>query len=107
MTSGRLVSQKATLARLGFADPPRAVQHLGDPALAGLVDPLDDLFSDGLPDAHGIVADPDHARSSGGCARPRRDRLGEPPAGTLPTTARWPGCGPTDTCSDMVLQQLG
>lgn len=61
MTSGRLVSQTATLARLGFADPPRAVQLLGDPALAGLVDPLDDLFSDGLPDALGVVADPDLA----------------------------------------------
>lgn len=61
MTSGRLVSQTATLARLGFADPPRAVQLLGDPALAGLVDPLDDLFADGLPDALGVVADPDLA----------------------------------------------
>ncbi|GAA2163690.1 bifunctional [glutamine synthetase] adenylyltransferase/[glutamine synthetase]-adenylyl-L-tyrosine phosphorylase [Pedococcus bigeumensis] len=61
MTSGRLVSQTATLARLGFADPPRAVQLLADPALAGLVDPLDDLFSDGLPDALGVVADPDLA----------------------------------------------
>ncbi|TPG19667.1 bifunctional [glutamine synthetase] adenylyltransferase/[glutamine synthetase]-adenylyl-L-tyrosine phosphorylase [Pedococcus bigeumensis] len=61
MTSGRLVSQTATLARLGFADPPRAVQLLGDPALTGLIDPLDDLFSDGLPDALGAVADPDLA----------------------------------------------
>ena len=61
MTSGRLVSQTATLARLGFADPPRAVQLLADPALAGLVDPLDDVFSDGLPDALGVVADPDLA----------------------------------------------
>ncbi|SDP08276.1 glutamate-ammonia-ligase adenylyltransferase [Pedococcus dokdonensis] len=61
MTSGRLVSQTATLARLGFADPPRAVQLLADPALAGLVDPLDDVFSDGLPDALGAVGDPDLA----------------------------------------------
>lgn len=61
MTSGRLVSQTATLARLGFADPPRAVQLLEDPALGGLVDPLDDVFSDGLPDALGVVADPDLA----------------------------------------------
>jgi glutamate-ammonia-ligase adenylyltransferase len=37
------------------------VQLLGDPALAGLVDPLDDLFTDGLPDALGVVADPDLA----------------------------------------------
>jgi glutamate-ammonia-ligase adenylyltransferase len=61
VTSGRLVSQTATLARLGFADPPRAVQLLADPALAGLIDPLDDVFSDGLPDALGAVADPDLA----------------------------------------------
>ncbi|QGN59332.1 bifunctional [glutamine synthetase] adenylyltransferase/[glutamine synthetase]-adenylyl-L-tyrosine phosphorylase [Nostocoides sp. HKS02] len=59
--SGRAVSQTATLARLGFADPPRAAQLLADPALAGLVDPLDDVFSDGLPDALGVVADPDLA----------------------------------------------
>ncbi|NYG08217.1 glutamate-ammonia-ligase adenylyltransferase [Phycicoccus badiiscoriae] len=61
MTSGRVVSQTATLARLGFADPPRAEHLLADPALAGLVDPLDDLFRDGLPDALGAVADPDLA----------------------------------------------
>lgn len=61
MTSGRVVSQTATLARLGFADPPRAEHLLADPALAGLIDPLDDLFSDGLPDALGAVADPDLA----------------------------------------------
>ncbi len=58
---GRAVSQTAVLARLGFADPPRAEQLLADPALAGLVDPLDDLFSDGLPDALSVVADPDLA----------------------------------------------
>ncbi|MEO6412871.1 MAG: bifunctional [glutamine synthetase] adenylyltransferase/[glutamine synthetase]-adenylyl-L-tyrosine phosphorylase [Pedococcus sp.] len=61
MTSGRLVSQTATLARLGFADPPRAAQLLADRALTGLIDPLDDVFSDGLPDALGAVADPDLA----------------------------------------------
>ncbi|WP_270887804.1 bifunctional [glutamine synthetase] adenylyltransferase/[glutamine synthetase]-adenylyl-L-tyrosine phosphorylase [Pedococcus sp. 5OH_020] len=61
MISGRAVSQSATLARLGFADPPRAAQLLADPALAGLVDPFDDVFSDGLPDALGAVADPDLA----------------------------------------------
>lgn len=61
MTSGRFVSQTATLARLGFADSKRAADLLADPALAGLVDPLDDLFADGLPDALGLVADPDLA----------------------------------------------
>jgi [glutamine synthetase] adenylyltransferase / [glutamine synthetase]-adenylyl-L-tyrosine phosphorylase len=59
--SGRSSSQSATLARLGFADPGRAAQLLADPALAGLVDPLDDVFSDGLPDALAEVADPDLA----------------------------------------------
>jgi glutamate-ammonia-ligase adenylyltransferase len=61
VTSGRVVSQTATLARLGFADPPRAAQLLADPALTGLIDPLDDVFRDGLPDALGAVADPDLA----------------------------------------------
>jgi glutamate-ammonia-ligase adenylyltransferase len=59
--SGRSSSQSATLARLGFADPGRAAALLADPALAGLVDPLDDVFSDGLPDALAEVADPDLA----------------------------------------------
>jgi [glutamine synthetase] adenylyltransferase / [glutamine synthetase]-adenylyl-L-tyrosine phosphorylase len=59
--SGRSSSQSATLARLGFADPGRAAGLLADPALAGLVDPLDDVFSDGLPDALAEVADPDLA----------------------------------------------
>ncbi|MEO7060639.1 MAG: bifunctional glutamine-synthetase adenylyltransferase/deadenyltransferase, partial [Lapillicoccus sp.] len=48
-------------ARLGFADPERATRLLGDPALAGLVDPLDDTFHDGLPDALSRAADPDLA----------------------------------------------
>jgi glutamate-ammonia-ligase adenylyltransferase len=59
--SGRPTSHAATLARLGFADAQRAAQLLADPALAGLIDPLDDLFSDGLTDALGAVADPDLA----------------------------------------------
>ena len=57
----RPVSRSGTLARLGFADPARAEQLLADKALAGLVDPLDDLFRDGLPDALSAVADPDLA----------------------------------------------
>jgi glutamate-ammonia-ligase adenylyltransferase len=61
VTSARTATQGATLARLGFADPGRAERLLADPALAGLVDPLDDVFSDGLPDALGLVADPDLA----------------------------------------------
>ncbi|HEV7145761.1 MAG TPA: bifunctional [glutamine synthetase] adenylyltransferase/[glutamine synthetase]-adenylyl-L-tyrosine phosphorylase [Pedococcus sp.] len=61
MSSGRPTSQSATLARRGFADPGRAAQLLGDRALAGLVDPFDDVFSDGLPDALAVVADPDLA----------------------------------------------
>lgn len=49
------------LARLGFAEPARADTLLEDPALAGLTDPLDEVFADGLPDALSRVADPDLA----------------------------------------------
>ncbi|CCH76079.1 Glutamate-ammonia-ligase adenylyltransferase [Nostocoides japonicum T1-X7] len=61
MASTRAASAGATLARLGFADPARAQQLLADPALGGLLDPLDDVFGDGLPDALARVADPDLA----------------------------------------------
>jgi [glutamine synthetase] adenylyltransferase / [glutamine synthetase]-adenylyl-L-tyrosine phosphorylase len=61
VSSGRPTSQAATFARLGFADPARATQLLEDRALAGLVDPFDDVFADGLPDALSAVADPDLA----------------------------------------------
>ncbi len=57
----RAPSALAVLARLGFADPEAAERHLGDPALGGLIDPLDDEFSDGLADALGHVPDPDLA----------------------------------------------
>ena len=66
--AGRAVSQSATLARLGFADPPRAEQLLADPALAGLVDPLDDVFNDGLLDALAAAADPDLRPAQPGAA---------------------------------------
>ncbi|MDF2145920.1 bifunctional [glutamine synthetase] adenylyltransferase/[glutamine synthetase]-adenylyl-L-tyrosine phosphorylase [Knoellia sp. p5-6-4] len=59
--SSRQPSRAATLARLGFAEAARAEQLLADPALGGLVDPLDDIFSDGLPDALGGTSDPDLA----------------------------------------------
>ena len=49
------------LARLGFADPARADILLDDHALAGLTDPMDEVFGDGLPDALSQVADPDLA----------------------------------------------
>src|SRR5204863_339274 len=47
-------STAGRLARLGFADPGRAQRLLVDPALAGLVDPLEDVF-DGLVRALGEV----------------------------------------------------
>ncbi|MFP5347299.1 MAG: bifunctional [glutamine synthetase] adenylyltransferase/[glutamine synthetase]-adenylyl-L-tyrosine phosphorylase [Actinomycetes bacterium] len=50
-----------SLARIGFADPARAQSLLADPALAGLVDPLEDVFDDGLLRALGETADPDLA----------------------------------------------
>jgi glutamate-ammonia-ligase adenylyltransferase len=58
---GRAGSTGGRLARLGFADPDRAARLLADPALAGLVDPLEDLFQDGLVTALGAVPDPDLA----------------------------------------------
>jgi glutamate-ammonia-ligase adenylyltransferase len=58
---GRAGSTGGRLARLGFADPDRAVRLLADPALAGLVDPFEDLFHDGLVTALGAVPDPDLA----------------------------------------------
>jgi [glutamine synthetase] adenylyltransferase / [glutamine synthetase]-adenylyl-L-tyrosine phosphorylase len=57
----RSASRAGRLARLGFADPARADALLDDAALAGLSDPLDDVFGDGLPDALAQVADPDLA----------------------------------------------
>ncbi len=54
-------STAGRLARLGFADPARATRVLTDPALAGLVDPLEDVFDDGLVGALGDVPDPDLA----------------------------------------------
>ena len=59
--SPRPVNRAAQLARLGFADPARADTLLDDPALAGLTDPLDEVFGDGLTDALSQVADPDLA----------------------------------------------
>ena len=60
-TVSRPASRAGQLARLGFADPTRAEQLMGDPALSGLLDPLDDLFGDGVTDAMAEVADPDQA----------------------------------------------
>ena len=59
--SARSASRAGRLARLGFADPARADALLDDAALAGLTDPLDEVFGDGLPDALSQVADPDLA----------------------------------------------
>ncbi len=57
----RQVSLGARLARLGFQRPARAEQLLADPALAGLVDPLDLLLDEGLLPAVGETPDPDLA----------------------------------------------
>lgn len=59
--SGRTGTLAGRLARLGFSDPERARQLLADPALAGLVDPLEDVFDDGVLVALGATADPDLA----------------------------------------------
>ena len=57
----RPTSTAGRLARLGFADPARAERLLADRALAGIVDPLEDVFDDGLVGALGRVPDPDLA----------------------------------------------
>jgi glutamate-ammonia-ligase adenylyltransferase len=67
------------LARLGFADPARAERLLDTPALAGLFDPLEDRFGDGVLFALGETPDPDLAlfglvRMLEGFGRRRPDR---------------------------------
>ncbi|GAB4078205.1 bifunctional [glutamine synthetase] adenylyltransferase/[glutamine synthetase]-adenylyl-L-tyrosine phosphorylase [Nostocoides australiense] len=57
----RTESATAALARLGFADPGNAERLVADPALTGLIDPLDTDFDDGVVEALGDVADPDLA----------------------------------------------
>jgi glutamate-ammonia-ligase adenylyltransferase len=47
--------------RLGFADPARAERLLADPAMAGLVDPLDDVFDEGIVRDLAETPDPDLA----------------------------------------------
>ncbi|HEY5473839.1 MAG TPA: hypothetical protein VIK32_11680, partial [Candidatus Limnocylindrales bacterium] len=59
--SVRPASRAGRLARLGFADPARADALLDDGAIAGLTDPMDHVFGDGLTDALSQVADPDLA----------------------------------------------
>jgi len=59
--SVRPASRAGRLARLGFADPSRADALLDDRAIAGLTDPMDHVFGDGLADALSNVADPDLA----------------------------------------------
>ncbi len=60
-TPSRASSLEGRLARLGFADPAKAVRLLADPAVAGLVDPLEDVFDDGVLSAFGATPDPDLA----------------------------------------------
>ncbi|HET9656521.1 MAG TPA: bifunctional [glutamine synthetase] adenylyltransferase/[glutamine synthetase]-adenylyl-L-tyrosine phosphorylase [Kineosporiaceae bacterium] len=57
----RASTRGGLLARLGFSDPARAERLLADPALAGLLDPLEDRFADGVLSALSETADPDLA----------------------------------------------
>ena len=57
----RRSSQGAQLARLGFVDVDKAGRLLEDPALAGIVDPFEDVFEDGVLSALGEAPDPDLA----------------------------------------------
>ncbi len=61
MSSSRPASISGRLARLGFGDPERAMRLLADPVLAGLVDPLDDVFEDDLLLDLAEAPDPDLA----------------------------------------------
>jgi glutamate-ammonia-ligase adenylyltransferase len=61
VSGSRQVSLGARLAHLGFQDPERAQQLLADPALSGLIDPMDVEFDDGLLPAVGDTPDPDQA----------------------------------------------
>jgi len=61
VTVPRTYSFEGRLARLGFADPGRAQRLLASPALSGLVDPLEDVFDDGVLVALAATPDPDLA----------------------------------------------
>ena len=61
MSSSRPTSLGARLARLGFGDPERAGRLLADPVLAGLLDPLDEVFEDDLLLDLAEAPDPDLA----------------------------------------------
>ena len=92
--SARPASRAGRLARLGFADPARADALLDNPALAGLSDPLDEVFGDGLPDALSQVADPDLALL--GLVR-LMESLGK-----LDIDDERPGVGGTDRGGDLI-----
>src|SRR5690242_20173080 len=59
--SSRETTLAGQLARLGFREPARAERLLGDRALAGLMDPMEAVFDDGLIAALSSTADPDRA----------------------------------------------
>ena len=61
MSTGRRRERAGSIARLGFRDATRAERLLADPAMAGLVDPFEDVVDDGVLRALGEAADPDMA----------------------------------------------
>jgi glutamate-ammonia-ligase adenylyltransferase len=61
VTTSRSTTPAARLVRLGFQDATRAERLLADPALAGLTDPFEDVFEDGLMLELADTADPDLA----------------------------------------------
>jgi glutamate-ammonia-ligase adenylyltransferase len=63
-THARQSSLRGQLARLGFSDPALAGRLLEDPALAGIIDPFEDVFDDGALSALGEAPDPDLALRS-------------------------------------------
>ncbi len=87
----------ARLARLGFADPAKAATLLSTPLLAGFLDPMDEVFADGLAEALAESADPDQAllalvRVVESLDRADLDRAATSTAGLL-AALRVPGTG--------------
>jgi len=82
----RASTRSARLVRLGFSDPGRAELLLADPAAAGLVDPLEDVFEDGVLAALGACADPDTALL--GLIRLLESLGSRTPRSALPAAAR-------------------
>ena len=101
-TDARARTLAGQLVRLGFVEVDRALALLAEPVMAGLVDPLEDVFEDGLLVALGAVPDPDLAlgalvRMLEGLSSPPPRPAPSLPVGWNPdgaAPARFPGPAP-------------